>query len=95
MSSSELEREVIKLSDEIKEHILNYMRSEGPGGKKVINAFLEEFEQLATRSPRDDPTNLKNHLPFLVKHMKQTWDESLTITNDGSIEFGICTDETL
>jgi hypothetical protein len=95
MSSKELKEQANELSDEIKDHILNYMRSEGPGGKQVIGAFLEEFEELSNRSPRDDPTNLRNHLPFLVKHMKQTWDDSLTMTEDGEIQIGLCTDETL
>jgi hypothetical protein len=83
------------LSREIREHIFNYLKSDGPGGKHVIGAFLEEFELLADRSPKDDPTNLKNYLSFLVQHMKQTWDESLSISEDGEIEVGICTDETL
>ena len=84
-----------KLSKDIREHILEYMKSDGTGGKRVIGAFLEEFEELSERSPRDDPTNLKNHLSFLVQHMKQTWDESLSLSEDGEIQVGICTDETL
>jgi hypothetical protein len=84
-----------KFGKELQKHILEYMKSEGPGGKRVISAFLEEFEKLSERSPQDDPTNIKNHLTFLVKHIKETWDESLQISEDGNIRIGICKDEIL
>ena len=90
-----IQEEASKISDELKNEIYNYMRSDGPGGKQIIGAFMEEFEKLAERSPKDDPTNLLNHMGFIVRHIKETWDESLRITDDGSIEVGVCTDETL
>lgn len=87
--------EVTKISEELREAIREYMKSDGPGGIRIMSSFLEEFEKLSERSPRDDPTNLANHMDFIVAHMKQTWDESLRITDDGNIEIGVCTDETL
>jgi hypothetical protein len=87
--------EVDKISDELRESIRDYMKSDGPGGKQIIASFMEEFEKLSERSPQDDPTNIKNHMDFVVSHIKQTWDESLKVTEDGNIEVGICTDETL
>jgi hypothetical protein len=89
------ENEITVIDEELRESIKNYLRSDGPGGKRIIASFLEEFEKLADRSPKDDPTNLKNHMGFIVSHMKQTWDESLQITDSGNIEIGVCTDETL
>jgi hypothetical protein len=80
---------------DIRESIYDYMRSDGPGGMRVINAFLDEFEKLSERSPQDDPTNIKNHIPFIVKHLKDTWDESLTIDRDGNVSIGLCKDEVL
>lgn len=88
-------QEVTKFSDQLRQAILSYMGSDQPGGKQVIGAFLEEFEDLSDRSPQDDPTNIKNHLGFIVKHLKETWDESLRLTEDGSLEVGLCKDEVL
>jgi hypothetical protein len=71
----------------------DYLSSEGPGGKQVIGAFIEEFEKLSERSPADDPTNIKNHMSFVLNHVKETWDESLSITEQGELSIGICKDE--
>lgn len=83
------------VSEGLRESIKDYLKSDGPGGKQVIASFLEEFEKLSERSPKDDPTNISNHIEFLVSHIKRTWDESLQITDSGNIEIGVCTDETL
>lgn len=84
-----------KISNEIRERLLEHLRSEGPGGKRIISAFMDEFEKLSERSPKDDPTNLKNHMKFILAHIKSTWDESLKIDDEGNISIGICDDETL
>lgn len=84
-----------QISDEIVDELYDYLRSDGPGGKQVINAFLEEFDKLADRSPPDDPTNLKYHKRFLTKHVKETWDNSLRIESDGSISIGVGKDDVL
>jgi hypothetical protein len=89
-------KELIKQFDQkIKDKLLEYMRSDGPGGKKVILAFMDEFEKLSDRSPADDPTNLKNHMNFILSHVKKTWDNSLQIDDDGNVSIGVCDDETL
>jgi hypothetical protein len=87
--------ELEKISKHLKQKIYDYMKSEGPGGMRVINAFMDEFLELSKRSPQDDPTNIKNHMAFLLRHIKNTWDESIEITDDGTIRIGICDDETL
>jgi len=84
-----------EITDDLKKSIFEYMRSDGPGGMRIINAFLDEFKELSDRSPQDDPTNLKNHMPFIVKHLKETWDSSLNIADDGTISIGVCKDEVL
>jgi hypothetical protein len=73
----------------------DYLSSDGPGGKQVIGAFMEEFEKLSERSPADDPTNLKNHMKFILSHVKETWDASLSVTDTGEISIGVCKDEIL
>lgn len=83
------------ITNEIRERLLDYMRSDGPGGEQVIAAFMDEFAKLSERSPQDDPTNLKNHMKFILNHVKTTWDESLNIDSEGNISIGICDDETL
>lgn len=83
------------LSETVKEKIFDYMKSDGPGGQEVISAFMSEFEKLSRRAPSDDPTNIKNHLSFILSHIKKTWDESLEIADDGTINIGICTDDVL
>jgi hypothetical protein len=82
-------------SKELKDAILDYMRSDNSGGKQVIGAFLEEFEKLSERSPANDPTNISKHIPFIVGHLKNTWDESLNLTDDGILEVGLGKDEVL
>lgn len=84
-----------KITPDVLKSLKDYLSSEGPGGKKIIGAFMEQFEQLSERSPKDDPTNLKNHMRFLLSHIKKTWDESLSIGSDGTINIGVCSDETL
>lgn len=84
-----------EFTKEVIEKLYNHLKSDGPGGAKIISIFMDEFEKLSNRSPRDDPTNLKNHMAFILKHIKSTWDDSLKINSDGSIEIGVCTDETL
>ena len=84
-----------KINQELREAIRDYLKSDGPGGMRIISSFLAEFEKLAERSPQNDPTNLKNHMEFIVSHIKKTWDDSLRVTEDGNIEIGVCTDEAL
>lgn len=84
-----------EFSEDLKEAILDYMRSDNSGGKQVIGAFLEEFEKLSARSPANDPTNIQKHLPFIVGHLKKTWDESLSLSEDGNLEVGLGKDEVL
>ena len=86
---------VDEASKDVINGIYNYLKSDGPGGKQVIAAFMDEFEDLSDRSPRDDPTNLKNHMKFILRHIKKTWDESLSIDSNGNIRIGVCDDETL
>ena len=90
-----MRQEVGQISEELREAIRDYLKSDGPGGMRIINSFIEEFEKLSDRSPENDPTNIKNHIEFLVSHIKKTWDESLRVTDDGNIEIGVCTDEVL
>jgi hypothetical protein len=84
-----------KITKELRHKLLDYLKSDGPGGMKIISVFMEEFEKLSDRSPKDDPTNLKNHMKFILGHIKNTWDESLSIDGAGNISIGICDDETL
>lgn len=87
--------EAKQVKQDVIDSIYNYLKSDGPGGMRIIAAFMDEFEKLSERSPQDDPTNLKNHMKFILKHIKSTWDESLSIDADGSINIGVCDDETL
>jgi len=80
---------------DIAEAVFKYLSSEGPGGMQIIGSFMKEFERLSERSPKDDPTNLKNHMNFILNHIKTTWDKSLIVDDDGNVEIGICDDETL
>ena len=91
----EIETKSKKIADEIPDLILEYLKSYSPGGQKVIDAFMDEFDKLSARSPADDPTNLKNHMSFLEKHVKDTWDNSLSLTKDREINAGICEDEVI
>lgn len=84
-----------KVTSDIIAGLYSYLRSDGPGGMQVIGAFMEEFRELAKRSPRDDPTNLKNHEKFILRHIKDTWDASIHIDDEGNISIGVCDDETL
>jgi len=84
-----------KIATSIKDRIYDHLSSDGPGGKKVIDAFIEEFKKLEKRSPRDDPTNLRNYRDFIADHIKKTWDSSLSIDHDGNISIGICDDNVL
>lgn len=90
-----MKEETRRVSKKITQNIYKYLSSEGPGGKQVIGAFMEEFTKLSERSPQDDPTNLKNHMKFILNHIKTTWDESLKIDDAGNISIGVCDDETL
>jgi hypothetical protein len=84
-----------KISPGVRQKLYEYLHSEGPGGMRIINAFMKEFEKLSERSPKDDPTNLKKHMKFILRHIKNTWDESLNIDNNGNVNIGVCNDETL
>ena len=84
-----------EITEEIIQSIYRYLRSDGPGGKQIIGAFMEEFAELSKRSPPDDPTNLKNHMSFLLKHVKSTWDQSLSIDEAGNISIGVGEDSVL
>jgi len=84
-----------QITDDLRNHILNYLKSEGAGGKKIVAAFMSEFENLAYRSPPDDPTNIINHMDFLENHIKNTLDSSIHIDENGNINLGICTDTLL
>jgi hypothetical protein len=90
MSSS-----ISNFSQDLKEAILGYLRSDSPGGKQVIGSFLEQFEKLSARSPINDPTNISKHMNFIVGHLKNTWDESLHLTDDGNLEVGLGKDDVL
>lgn len=83
------------VTTELQERILDYLQSSSPGGQKVIDTFMAEFEKLAERSPRDDPTNLRNHMDELRGHLEQTWDESIGFDEDGNLDIGIGKDEYL
>lgn len=84
-----------KITDEVREELLEYLKSDGPGGQQIIAAFLAEFEKLSYRSPPDDPTNIKNHMGFLEEHIRNTWDESIDISEDGEISIGVGKDDIL
>jgi hypothetical protein len=80
---------------EVIKKLHDHLKSDGPAGMKIISAFMEEFDKLSERSPKDDPTNIKNHMKFLLNHIKTTWDESLKVNEDGTVEVGVGKDETL
>ena len=82
-----------EFSDKVVQALYQYMHSEGPGGSTVLSAFMAEFAKLSSRSPADDPTNVKNHLPFIKSHITDTWNESLVVTEDGTISVGIGKDD--
>jgi len=84
-----------KITEEIRLDLLDYLKSDGPGGQQIIAAFMAEFEKLSYRSPPDDPTNLKNHMGFLENHIRGTWDESISISDEGEISIGIGKDSIL
>lgn len=79
----------------IKDKIFDHLSSDGPGGAKIIDAFMEEFEELEDRAPKDDPTNLSNHREFLRNHIMKTWDSSLSVDDNGNVSIGICSDDVL
>lgn len=87
--------EVKQVSEDLKQKIYDHLKSDGPGGMQIIGAFMDEFLELSKRSPQNDPTNLRNHMSFLLGHIKKTWDDSLEIADDGTISIGIGDDETL
>jgi hypothetical protein len=80
------------VSNDIKESLKEFFSSSGYGGQKIIEAFMEEFEQLSFRSPPDDPTNLKNYMDVIKAHIINTLDSSLDITDDNNIHIGIGND---
>jgi len=88
-------QQIDKISSKLKDKIFEHLKSTGRGGEKVIDAFMAEFKELEDRSPRDDPTNLRNHRDFLLKHIKETWDSSLSVDGEGNIKIGICSDDVL
>lgn len=89
------EQDIQKIPDEIRNSLFEYLKSDGPGGQKVIEAFMTEFQELEYRSPQNDPTNLKFHRDFIRQHVTSTWDESLRIDEAGNISIGVCNDEVL
>lgn len=78
----------------LQEELKIYFSSEGPGGKKIIEAFMEEFEALSSRSPQDDPTNIKNFMGPLREHITKTLDASIQV-DSGGIRLGIGNDDFL
>lgn len=84
-----------QIEDKARQSIVDYLKSDGPGGQEIMEAFMHQFKELGERSPFNDPTNILNHLDFVKNHIKQTWDESLFVDQEGNISIGVCTDDVL
>lgn len=89
VSNNEVIQKGLQVAKSIPNIILEYLKSDSPGGQEVIQAFMDEFEALSFRSPKDDPTNIKFHLDFIKEHITRTWDNSLTLDSDGNISIGV------
>ena len=85
----EIKAKVKVLSQELISQIKDYFQSSAPGGQKIIDIFMDEFSNLSSRSPANDPTNIKNFLPYIRDHITKTWDESLSVSDTGQINIGI------